>query len=34
MLVGDNFTSSENGACGRQARHDSAGISPVTIVSG
>jgi hypothetical protein len=27
MLVGDSFTSSANGTCGLQARHDSDGIS-------
>jgi hypothetical protein len=36
-LVGDaasrQLTSLANGACGRQFRHDSAGIRPVTIVS-
>ena len=34
MLVGDNFTSSAKGACGRQARHDSLGIIDVTMASG
>jgi hypothetical protein len=29
MLVGDSFTSSANGACGRQARQESAGMRPV-----
>jgi hypothetical protein len=34
MPIGESFTSSANGACGRQARHDSSGMRPVTIVSG
>jgi hypothetical protein len=29
MLLDDSFTISANGACGRQLRHDSAGISDV-----
>ena len=34
MLILDSFTSSANGACGRQERHDSAGIRLLTAASG